>query len=422
MERTPEVERLAEHGCSVLVLDCPEGILFGIDYSAWTVGPRFMGVKLVPPGLHYVYCSASPEDVGVGRTGFFLYMRPRDVSVFRWDAETEELVRLENSEEEARFADGVRSFDFDAHLGPYPLQLSSQWAELTRHATANLVSKIEPVAHAIRDKRAEYDSRGPKLPDDAPQVDTTVSEECACEDEDVPMDTDLDPQQQHQLQQQQQSLQSQQPQEQQQGSAEPQLESNQASGNMFFSTVPRSRKSRGATSAETTQMHMDRTRQLEEMIAKEYKGDQFGILGELQLAYIAFLLGQNYDGFEQWRVLLQLLCSCEGAVGTRPELFSELCRTFFAQLNQAPSDLFGSDLTKDNFLGSCAVALLEICDSEGSPPKLRKRCGKVRELVVQKFGLSSEDLALLGEDAPQIVEADGADLVDLSGPNLVEMD
>lgn len=418
MERTPEVERLAEHGCSVLCLDCPEGILFGIDYSAWTVGPRFMGVKLVPPGLHYMYCSASSEDVGVGRTGFFLYMRPRDVSVFRWDPEAEELVRLENPEEEARYADGVRGYDFDAHLGPYPLQLSAQWAELTRHATASLVSKIEPVSHAIRAKRAEYDARGPKLQDDAPQVEV-VSEEC--EDGDVPMDMEQDEQRQEQQQQQQQPQQ-QQPQEQQQQDSESQLESNQGSGNMFFSTVPRSRKSRGASPAETTRLHVDRTVQLEEMIAKEYKGNEFDILGELQLAYIAFLLGQNYDGFEQWRALLQLLCSCEAAVASRPELFAELCRTFFAQLNQAPSDLFGDDLTKENFLGSCAVALLEVCDAEGSPPKLRKRCGKVRELVQQKFGLSSEDLALLGEDAPQIVEEDGKDLVDLSGPNLVEMD
>ena len=43
MERTEEVQRFAEHGCSVLCLGCPEGMLFGIDYSAWSVGPQFMG-------------------------------------------------------------------------------------------------------------------------------------------------------------------------------------------------------------------------------------------------------------------------------------------------------------------------------------------------------------------------------------------
>ena len=124
-------------------------MLFGLDYAAWSVGPRphgrkdqaniadhraksrleslsvcpswtslrFMGVKLVPPGLHYLYCSASAglvtstacsplslslspvfvslsfslsfflyvflssqlqgaaEDVGLARSGFFLHLR-----------------------------------------------------------------------------------------------------------------------------------------------------------------------------------------------------------------------------------------------------------------------------------------------------------------------------------------------------------
>ena len=98
-------------------------------------------------------------------------------------------------------------------------------------------------------------------------------------------------------------------------------------------------------------------------------------LGELQLAYIAFLLGQNADGFDQWRGLLQLLCSCEEAAQRRTELYAELLRAFFAQMSQAPSDLFGDDLTKDNFLGSCTLSLLEIC--EEASPKLRKRCGSL---------------------------------------------
>jgi len=37
------------------------------------------------------------------------------------------------------------------------------------------------------------------------------------------------------------------------------------------------------------------------------------------LAYISFLLGQNFDGFEQWRALLLLLCGCEDAAMRRTE-------------------------------------------------------------------------------------------------------
>merc|ERR1712080_467952 len=144
-----------------------------------------------------------------------------------------------------------------------------------------------------------------------------------------------------------------------QSPSETRVESNVGSGCLFFSLLPRCRKMKGITPAETTLLHMDRSAQLEELIAREHAGKEFNILGELQLAYIAFLLGQNCDGFDHWRSLLQLLCSCEVAVETRPELFTEFCRTFFAQLSQAPSELFDDDLTKGNFLGTCALSLLE---------------------------------------------------------------
>ena len=66
-----------------------------------------------------------------------------------------------------RYADGVRSFDFDRNLGPYPLELREQWAELTRHTTAELVQKIEPISGRVRSKRAEYDAAtNPKAAED----------------------------------------------------------------------------------------------------------------------------------------------------------------------------------------------------------------------------------------------------------------
>jgi len=409
------VQHLQEHGCSVVCLDCPEGVLFGIDYSAWAVGPKFMGVKLVPPGLHFIYCSPSAEEVGASRSGFFLFMRPTDVAVLQWDAETEELVRLENQEEEMRYADGARNYDFDGNLGPYPHELDGQWRELTRHATADLVDKIEPISKTLRSKRAEYDGGLEQI---APQVEqgslpaqrsSGVSDNAKSDLEDTDggdapsMDVDSSTQQASQQDAQQQPQ-----------ASTSRFESNLGSGSLFFSAVPRFRKMKDSSPTDVTRFHMDRSAQLEEMITREYNGNELGILGELQLAYIAFILGQNYDGFEQWKVLLQFICSCESAVAARPELFAELLRSFFAQLSQAPQDLFGDDLTKENFIGTCAVWLLELCDEEGMPARLRKRCGKLRELVSEKFGVSSEDLAMLGEDAPQIVDMDGHDLVNLS--------
>merc|ERR1712061_656859 len=134
------------------------------------------------------------------------------------------------------------------------------------------------------------------------------------------------------------------------------IESNMGGGSSFFSAVPRRRKCFGSSPTETTQMHLDRSKLLEDMIEREYAGAELSVLGELQIAYVAFLLGQNCDAFDQWRTLLELLCSCEAAVLQRPDLFSEMLRTFFAQLSQAPNDLFEDDLTSGNFMGGCAIS------------------------------------------------------------------
>ena len=47
--------RLFESGSILLFLDAPPDLEFGIDYTSWQTGPRFRGVKLIPPGLHFIY-------------------------------------------------------------------------------------------------------------------------------------------------------------------------------------------------------------------------------------------------------------------------------------------------------------------------------------------------------------------------------
>jgi A1 cistron-splicing factor AAR2 len=358
-------------------------------------------------------------------------MESQDVSVFRWDKESEELVRLGDADEESRYADGVRQFDFDANLGPYPVDLASEWQELTRLATPAILAKVEPVARAIRSKRAEYDGdanlqdrdnetwqaweqASDSMEASAQQAAANKASNCevdAPEGRDEAMDTSAasPPTKEPETMEMDQPR----------PATVPRVEATR--GGLFFSCVPLPRKKKGASPEETTRLHMDRSPQLDSLISREFGGQELSVLGELQIAYVAFLLGQNFDAFDQWKALLRLLCGCEQAVLNRPDLYAELLRTFFAQLSQAPSDLFSSDLTQENFLGDCALALIETCGAQDVHPKLQRRCGKLRELVEKKFGFNISDLELYGADAPVIVDADGHDLIDLSD-NLQMMD
>lgn len=53
--------KLFDVGAFMLFMDAPPNLEFGIDYNAWTIGPLFKGVKLIPPGLHFIYFSQVPS-------------------------------------------------------------------------------------------------------------------------------------------------------------------------------------------------------------------------------------------------------------------------------------------------------------------------------------------------------------------------
>jgi len=43
-------------------------------------------------------------------------------------------------------------------------------------------------------------------------------------------------------------------------------------------------------------------------------GDLNLLLGEFQLSFVIFLIGQVYDGFEQWKTMIILMLQCEEAL------------------------------------------------------------------------------------------------------------
>lgn len=47
--------RLFSEGAALVLLDVPERTEFGMDYNSWAVGPKFKGVKMIPPGFHFIF-------------------------------------------------------------------------------------------------------------------------------------------------------------------------------------------------------------------------------------------------------------------------------------------------------------------------------------------------------------------------------
>ena len=55
----PEVaKKLFKEGAAIVLIDVPPGTEIGIDMNSWNVGEKFLGIKCIPPGIHFVYYSS----------------------------------------------------------------------------------------------------------------------------------------------------------------------------------------------------------------------------------------------------------------------------------------------------------------------------------------------------------------------------
>jgi len=139
---------LCQAGGTLVVLDFPVGARFGLDLASWATGERFLGVKMLPPGVHLIHVSAASSE-GFGQpTSIFLTFRPGEVRTVRWDAGTEALGPV-TEEEGARYAAAARSFALDAQLGPYPLEKYHTWKGLVSHLDATTLDRLNPLSKRI---------------------------------------------------------------------------------------------------------------------------------------------------------------------------------------------------------------------------------------------------------------------------------
>ena len=84
-------KKLFLNGAFLVTLDVPENTEIGIDCNCWRSGPNFMGIKMIPPGLHFIYCNAvNSKGQLAPRIGFFRIIRKEEVLVYRWDMANED--------------------------------------------------------------------------------------------------------------------------------------------------------------------------------------------------------------------------------------------------------------------------------------------------------------------------------------------
>ncbi|XP_061865371.1 protein AAR2 homolog [Colius striatus] len=360
----PELARqLFFEGAAVLALGVPEGTEFGIDCSSWAVGPKFRGVKMVPPGLHFVHCSAARARGGreTGpRTGLFLALRPRELRVLRWDAGAE---ALEPAAEAEASRESLAAMD--PFLGPYPYETLRRWVSLSGFISEAAAEALQPESGRV----CAFAEVLPAEPAPLGSDRAAAGAECRSYAEGLARLPRMAP---------------------------------RAATRIRFSELPARTYPAGASPQEITRHSMDLSYALEQLMARRYPGRPLELLAELQFAFVCFLIGNVYDAFEHWKQLLNILCRAEEAMGKYQELYTNLISVLYHQLNEIPADFFVDIVSQDNFLTSTLQVFFSCTCSAAVDGALRKKAEKFKAHLTKKFKWDFE--AEPDDCAPVLVE------------------
>ncbi|XP_005229378.2 protein AAR2 homolog isoform X1 [Falco biarmicus] len=377
----PELARqLFFEGAAVVVLGLPEGAEFGIDYSAWTVGPRFRGVKMIPPGIHFLHCSAGraggSRETGP-RTGCFLSLQRRERRVLRWDTCSEAVGLAAPAAGEAEaLAENLQ--EMDRFLGPYPYETLRKWVSLTSYISEAAVERLQPESGRIcAFSEVLPVAAGRHASERAEQRRPRFDAECRSYAEGLARLPRMEP---------------------------------RAGTEIRFTELPKQTYPDGATPEEITRHSMDLSYALERVIRQRYAGQALELLAELQFAFICFLIGNVYDAFEHWKRLLNILCRSEDAIGKYQDLYINLISVLYHQLNEIPADFFVDIVSQDNFLTSTLQVFFSFTCSAAVDGTLRKKAEKFKAHLTKKFKWDFEaepdDCAPIVVELPEGVQVD----------------
>ncbi|RWS15254.1 protein AAR2-like protein [Dinothrombium tinctorium] len=345
--------KLLDEGATFILLDIPVGSELGIDCNVYRIGEKFRGIKMIPRGLHFIYYSVvsnSDHKSLAPRTGFFHVFEAREMLVKKWHAFNEDISDEEVSEEEKyRFECNLRG-TLDQFLAPYPLDNHRKWVGLTDYITESVLNALNPKCGKIKSVTELI----PQQYSSSHQSDNELSS--------MRLSPSLSTNPEDLL---------------------PQMKANPESA-IRFAEIPKQRHPLGATPSEITKHNIDSSFILQQLMSQN--PDRLYILGELQFAFVSFLVGQVFDAFERWKLLLQIMCKSDEAIAKHTDIYINFIRVLYFQLEEAPSDLFVDIVDKDNVLTRNLYEFFSNIElREAIDENLRKRAQKFKRYLTNKF-------------------------------------
>uniref|UniRef100_A0A6G1SI32 Protein AAR2 homolog n=1 Tax=Aceria tosichella TaxID=561515 RepID=A0A6G1SI32_9ACAR len=342
--------------CAILIIEgLPVNSEFGIDLSTFKTGQQFMGVKMIPPGIHYFYVSAIGNDGKQygPRIGFYHNFKSKEIHVKRWSTADEDFDESFQPSEDylSRYSDNLN--DLDRFLGAYRFSTYKTYSSLTVKITVDILEDLVPANLKI--SSAPYLVRDPDK--DSGERPATNKRRA--------LRTEPDPTAESLL---------------------PDLQP--ASGTSIrFTKIPEKHNqlSKEMDPKLVTQFYLDSTMRLEYVFKTDNARQR--LLAEFQFSFVTLIMGHVYSCFEQWRKILILICSADSAIGKYHQFFIDFTRILGCQLEYIPEDLFIDITDTDNLVRHHLDIFFQNCHNiQEHDDALKFETDHLRTLLEQKYG------------------------------------
>lgn len=373
-------------------------------------------------GVHLITSCCQGMDGSMGPVvGHFVQLEAAQVEVWRWSDYHEALMRLPDEEEEERYRQGVKRFDFDAGLAPYDLRSLGVWRSLSRYLDGEAIHKLSPssggisiaaegeastggegISTAERQLAEQLQQKGSLGKDGKNRGDRSAAEGRATNVADQAASAEGGGQPLNVKGPSGEAC-GQNTEGASNGATGPEQDVMDVVGRCRYTEMPTVIKRRGMSPEQLTALNLDKSKALSDIIDKQMRGRESLLLGEFQFAFISFMMCQSLDGFYQWKRVFQLMMGCEEApLRSRAALFSRFLSALRAQLQVAlggggpetPDSVLGAslveDITEHNFLRHGLLNFLEMVEDAqqegGVSVSVLRECKKLEELVGREMG------------------------------------
>jgi len=309
---------------TLLLLNSPKKMQFGIDLSQWVIGDKFMGIKLIPIGVHYISFSLSEEN-NAFKQGFFIEIednKKKSKNIIReWSPKYETFIKL-NDEMDKNYSIGLDNLDFDQFLGNYPYEQIQNWTDLSKFLNTNVINRLQK------------------------NIDMTMCPEIK-EDKNNEQE-------------------------------------NENKNNMQIMSYDNIEFTEFYLNQPEYINSLDKSALLEKILSKFKSPNEF--LGEFQYTFILFLIGEVYEALKQWKDIFILITSSEDLINKKnfEKFFCDFIEIIYNQLRLFPDDLMHDVILDNNFLKRYLTNFLLFEKKEMK--NFSKRQKLLKAFVEEKFG------------------------------------